>query len=535
MKTAAFVAWGLLVPAFAQKPQIWTIEGDVFLGDHRVAQATVWPRGTEQLRAVDTDDKGHYVLTGSAPGTYAVYATKEHSGASRTRSVNVLPGTKTNSIDLHLDNTIAISGKVFDSDGTPLAAISVTALAKTFRDGVVRFDPKGNTTTNKAGEYTIDDLPEGRFYVSASQTSTVQSLKPRKRTNPGHEREPVAATMLKALYPNAESIEEATPVRLATGEHRSGVDIVLSKTLTVCLYATVADVPEAGPHGSATFQVFQAMGEMFPSVASGQVPLGDEIEVCGVPSGSYRVIATSANQDPVTDMRTFKTTGFVRTEVILGKRDVDLKTLYPQPGIGVRGVVMMRANRDEDRPPIPPGISVALDQQGRPIYGGEDRIRRPGDDGQFLFDTVLPDDYRLRVSGLPSGYYVHDADQQGRDALRETVRPGRGDLHITLAPDGAIISGQTVDSDHQPVADAIVILANDEGRPLLTRQSDQNGQFQFISGIAPGKYRLLALVGLFEGEEQDAGVIGRNLSSAVKLDLASGAKQNLELIVRRMQ
>ena len=148
---------------------------------------------------------------------------------------------------------------------------------------------------------------------------------------------------------------------------------------------------------------------------------------------------------------------------------------------------------------------------------------------------MLVDDYYLHVSGLPGGAYVKQADQRGRDALRELVRPGNGDLHITIATDGAVISGQTVDADQKPVNDAIVILTSEDRRTVLTRQSDQNGQFGFASGVAPGKYQLMALAGLSEGEEYDPGTITNNLTGATELELSPGATKNLNLTVRRAQ
>lgn len=516
--------------------KMWTVEGDVSVGSEPSAEATIWPRGAESLSAVKTDDNGHYILKGTIPGNYALYATKEKSGTSQIRSVNVLAGSRTSGIDFRLDNSIAISGNVFDSEGAPLVGVNVTALVKSFRNGVLRFEQKGHTGTNNSGGYRIADLAKGQYYLLASRALASGAPKPRKRpppSAPDAERPFVVATMLNSFHVNSDSVDGATPVRVSTGEQRSGVDIILNKVNTFCVYATVAEVPGAGAHQSAAFQIYQMMGESFPTIASGKVILGEEIELCGIPPGFYKVVATTGNQDPVTDVQNYKTTGFTETEFVVSKREVDLKTLFPRPGIPIGGIVKLDGRRDDQ--PLPTGLSVILDQQARPIYAGEDRLRRPNDIGEFLFESVLVDDYRLRVTGLPNGHYIREATQNGRDALRESVSPGRGDIRIVIAPDGPTVGGQTVDAENQPVSDAIVILMSDDQKFAVTQQSDQKGQFQFSSGVAPGKYRLLALTGVFEGEEQSPDVVGANLRYAADLDLSPQTTKTINILVHRVR
>ncbi len=512
----------------------WTIEGRVLLGNQPVPEATVLPQWG--YAAVRSDQNGHYVLKGATPGNYIIYATKEHAGTSQTRSISVLPGSKTTSIDLTLDNSVAVSGKVLDSDGDALSGIGVVALVRTFRNGGLRFELKGHTATSDSGEFRIEDLAEGRYYLLATWASTARGLEPRPRTNPASVREPLVATVVNAFYPNADSFEGAVPLKLDTGEQRGGVNIVLNKVPTGCVFATVAqppEVPQGGQRGTVSFQICQAIGDSYPTMAVGRIPVNQPTEVCGLPQASYRVFAVTQNQDPVTDGKKLKVNNFVRADFILGKRDVDLGTLYPEAGLPINGVIAWEGDHDQNA--LPAGISVALDQQGRPVYPGEVRISHPQADGRFLFESVLVDDYHLLVSGLPEGTYVKQADQRGRDVLRELVHPGNGDVHIAIAPDGAIISGQTVDADQKAVNDVTVILASEDHQPVQARQSDQNGHFRFASGVAPGKYRLAALAGLSEGEAYDPAIITNNLTGAIELELSPGATKNLNLMVRSAQ
>jgi hypothetical protein len=134
------------------------------------------------------------------------------------------------------------------------------------------------------------------------------------------------------------------------------------------------------------------------------------------------------------------------------------------------------------------------------------------------------------------GQDLKEASEQGHDVLHDLVWPGRGEVRIVLGADGPSINGNTVDKDHQPVHDAIVILASKDGPPvLLSQQADQDGRFQFNSGFPPGDYKLAALIGLVEGEAQDPEFVKTNFSDATELTLASKGSQSVTLTVRKIR
>jgi len=108
---------------------------------------------------------------------------------------------------------------------------------------------------------------------------------------------------------------------------------------------------------------------------------------------------------------------------------------------------------------------------------------------------------------------------------RDPIRPG-DDLTITLLSDGPVINGNAVDKDNGPVHDATVILIpKDQGTgSVVSVRSDQNGRFQIQSGVAPGDYSIVALTGLFEGEEQNPEFLSDQATRATRLVL--GAKES---------
>jgi hypothetical protein len=152
-----------------------------------------------------------------------------------------------------------------------------------------------------------------------------------------------------------------------------------------------------------------------------------------------------------------------------------------------------------------------------------------------LFSNLCPDDYRLRLWDLPSGYYLKEATIGSHDVTHGPVRPGDGELRILLGTDGPALDGQVLDTHGKPVPDAIVVLVSKPGAgdpstvQITSTQSDQNGAYQFGSGISPGEYQLLALTDLPEERAEDPVLVSRFLPNATTVTLAASSRQQIRL------
>jgi hypothetical protein len=129
------------------------------------------------------------------------------------------------------------------------------------------------------------------------------------------------------------------------------------------------------------------------------------------------------------------------------------------------------------------------------------------ENGAFKIPNVLASgrEYWVFVYGLPPAYYVKSATAGSRDARREPVVPGEGELAISLAQDGATVKGIAIDDEQRPLADVDVALsaARLPAVPypgfVHTTRTDQNGAFEFRQ-VEPGDYKLVAISGLLEDE-----------------------------------
>ncbi|MBI5281487.1 MAG: carboxypeptidase regulatory-like domain-containing protein [Candidatus Solibacter usitatus] len=489
-----------------------------------VSTAGVRATGTSLVPGATTDSAGHYQIRGSLPGNYRLTVEKDGTGGARPRSVNVLPGSHHQHVDIELLPEAILSGKVLDAEKRPVANSAVGAWVKSSKNGHVAFLQRGFSSSDDTGSYRIAELGEGHYYLIA----LAEPLRPRKRqpaSENAAEAKPRIGPQRFSFYPNTTSWESSVSFGVGFGEQREGLDLVLGKTPTYCVFATVSPVAgQAASAQSANLVIYVPIGASFVQVAQGSIRQGEELEVCGLPPGAYSAVAKTF------DAATKKATAFAKVEFVIVKRDVDLGTLHPIPGATLSGSIAVKDSSRESS--LPSGIIVTLDLKSRPIAYGENRTGRVAESGHFSVEGAFVDDYGLIVSGLPDGYYVHQALQQGRDAWRGTVRPDGGDLQVVLGADGPVVSGQATDRKNQPVEDAIVALVPEGQEFGLVQQCDQRGQFRFSSGVRPGSYRIIALSGLLAGEEQNPDAIRAHLVHASTVDLAPRQQAVLAVTVR---
>lgn len=510
----------------AQRDREWIIEGEVTNSTGPVEGAEVTANGSERPVQVITDSKGHYILKGSVAGRYSISAYREAYGPPKAKSVRMLLGSHIDSIDFRLSRQSVITGRVMDNERNPVQGASVAAWVKVFRNGRLIFLNRGYADTNDLGAYRIPGLGEGRYYVGV----VPKFLQPRRHVpSSATARGRPWASVRLAFYPNAPSFEGASPITLRTDEEREGTDIILGKADSFCIIATVVPPPGvASPQ--AVLQLYARVGDAFATAASGEVKPGEESEICGVTPGEYCLLAT------LSDQRTKKTIGFFRTEVVVAKRDVELGKLSPEPGAALRGRLSVETQTPGDA--LPRSVAVELQRRGRPLLYGDNLRATLAPSGDLAWESVFSDDYGLVVDGLPKGCYVQTAVQRTRDVSRGPVRPDQGDLRISLSCDGGVVMGEIVDENKERVRDATVLLLPKDATGadmVLSQQSDQSGEFEFSSEIAPGEYRLAAFVGLFEGEDRDPDFIRTHFSGAKDVSVPSKGLKSVTIIAQTVR
>lgn len=509
----------------------WTLTGTVLDSSDATplidARVTVrGPKGT--ALAAGTDSSGRYTLSGNLPGTYRLSAVKKGYGSNAVlapyKTLSLVPGTVVHA-DLALDRGATIGGRVLNSNKEPIPGAFVVAKIRTFAEGRAVYQTVDSAQTNGRGEYQLTGLPPAAYFVGALQP-IAESLEETGQT--GAKRlMPRMGLVRQAYYPGVQGITAASSIRLHPAEERSPFDIVLGNTEVHCVSASVPELATGG-HGRMNLSIAELIDGFVQGVASADLSR-ERFEVCNLESGAYQlnlyVFAANERSSPLASMLT------VQFEV--GREDVDLGALQPQPAVVVQGQAHLSGPKQQDQ--VPGGIAVKLSPRRRSMAVGEQLgPEGVGSNGVFQLPPTLPGDYDLSVDGLPPGYYVQSVSQAGRDCAALGVNPAAGPISLDVATGGGALGGRTVDSENNPVPDAVVLLVPRHGAKTAIAASDQNGSFRLEGSLPPGDYRLLAFTGLRPGDAQDPDLIRRYLGSATDVAMGPGEAKSLTIQVRRV-
>lgn len=323
-------------------------------------------------------------------------------------------------------------------------------------------------------------------------------------------------------------LSDATPIEAHSGQERSALNVFVKKTPAHCVTFKMApgavSLEQGMEVGVKLDPSLGALGVLSWDFPRHALSFGEDYEICGLTAGQYR-LESSAEK---IEKNKLYVDGYASESVTVDKRDVNLGTITLQAAQDVRGMATVRdANSGST---IPSGAQVSLWLNGVRFWKGHYFEADIQPLGAFTIAGVWPDEYELRLMHVPSGYYLLAASQQGRNAAVGGLRPGGGDMQMVLASDGATLRGRALAENGEGSATATVFLIPKSGGAAMAARTDQNGGFEFETGIAPGEYQLTALVGLYEAERADPDVATHFRVSGK--DVTLGTRQSLTLDVK---
>jgi Carboxypeptidase regulatory-like domain len=527
------VAWQDHKQQKAATPE-WTIAGTISDSSDStpLTDATVVLHGPNYISlSTATDSSGHYSIVGTEPGSYQVSAKKKGYGSNAAlpvyKTLSLAPGLPAGHADLTLDPEALISGRVLNSNKEPLPAVNVTAMVRSFSAGRVVLQSVAFAQTNDRGEYSLTGLLPANYLVRA--VAPIENSLERPEGIDGSRKTVPQRTGLAraAYYPSVPSATAAAQIRLRAGEERTSVDIALATTEVHCV---IGSAPVAASHlgGRVAVSISELVEGRTQGVASGNLSRS-AFGLCGLERGAYQLnLYVFASNDGSSPLESMLTTPFE-----VGREDLDLGVLQPQPAAPMPGKAQLIGVKQGSE--IPVGVKVRLMPRNRPLSVGEKLASVAMDPrGDFQFPAVLPGDYDLMVSGLPTGYYIESISQLGRDCVSSGVSPAAGPIRIELSADGASVGGRTVDRENNVVSDAVVLLIPENRGQTAIAVSDQGGAFRLDGAFPAGDYRLLAFVGIRPDEAQDPDLLRRYLGSALDVALGPGGVKSLTVQVRRI-
>lgn len=420
-----------------------------------------------------TGRDGRFSLTGIEAGSY--FVTAERNGYHRVDvdvpvssdppMLSLKPGEEIKDILLRLEPDVVIAGRVVDTDGAPLERIKVEALGSAgwFSD-----------ETDDRGEFVIGSLSPGRYLLRASLS---QPQLPEVRKDGS-----VAVNYGVTYFPSTRTAGGAVSVRVQAGQE-SNFEIRMLPALILHISGDVSGETE----GRRPDVKLENWWDEYPRPIS--IDKKGAFTFARVPPGRYRLYAEDQNGKSAPVL------------IDLTNASIEGIHLALLPPVGLAGYIRdedwkrMRAQIKEDKNEDAP--EIRLEQFGFfiPQVSYKSTL---SDDGRFNIKDVAPGRYHVRMWGGPKNFYFKSLQIGEREFRDGTLEIGGGpvqqEMLIELGADGAEVSGTVRDVNDGVGGALVLLLAEDASFSAVAggAYASEDGSY-VIRGIAPGKYKLLAL------------------------------------------
>ena len=345
-------------------------------------------------------------------------------------------------------------------------------------------------------------------------------------------------------YPGTLDPDGAAPVNVGVSTETRGIDFNLRPSRAATISGRVAapfplgqNQPATGARGrGGRGDIVNNLAQIFQQVQTVQVNLNrvgsartgrealiglglgsapvsvdGSFEIKGVAPGPYNLTATG--RDPNGQEYTAK----IRVDV--GSADVGNVVVSLRPGVEVRGKIVLETAAPQQFKMSSLRVSLVAENGGpsgvlnlaavgiggrgaganvQARGGGQITTETVAEDGTFVLKNVGAQEYRVRVTGLPSGAYIQSGRMGSSDALNApfSVDNDQAVLQLQLGFSAGRVTGTVSDPRGSAAAGAQVVLVPDEARrgrndAYFTANSDAGGQFT-LNNVPPGSYKLFA-------------------------------------------
>ncbi|HEX3820293.1 MAG TPA: carboxypeptidase-like regulatory domain-containing protein [Candidatus Sulfotelmatobacter sp.] len=440
---------------------------------------------------------GSFRIENILPGRYHLFAERTgllDSGRQHSQQGRILTlaaGQEVKDLQIRLQASAVIRGRVTDEDGDPMRDAEVSVFRPTFVSGRRHWEQAGAERTNDLGEYRIANLAAGNVYVSVSPPPDFRSLieAAGAAANQPRAAEKPSTSYQTTFYPGTTDRSQAASIQLHSGDDYP-INFSLIPAPALSIHGSVVNLPQ---HTTATIML---QSRDFNVVMNGaEMHKDGSFVIRDVSPGSYTISAT-VDGAPVPMM--------ARQSLQMGSNNVDGLRLAPQPGAVVHGWLGFESNGARKASEISLALRSLDGDADDSIVTSTDaftNLAHVAANGSFEWKDVPPGNYYVQMlhdTDENAEWYIKSALAGGRDVNESgiSVNGGAVMLDLVASADGGNVSGVVLDNKSQPVANAIVAAVPDvrlrgHADHFKKTVSDQSGHFS-LRGIRPGNYTVFA-------------------------------------------
>jgi protocatechuate 3,4-dioxygenase beta subunit len=520
---------GTVIDAVSGQPlkgadvRLRSIPGASAPGTQSVSQSIPQPTST------NTDASGRFVFESLSPGRYFLSAS--HDGYVinkraytdlRGGSLSVAPGQHVNDILVRLLPNGTIAGHITNEAGKPLRGVTVEAMKSSYSHGKRDLHDVAQAPTNDAGEYRIQALVPGKYYIRAKPPASLKA-------KPGSDK-----AYVPLYYPTANDQSRSVALVLRAGEDLAGIDMNLAPVHTFQIRGRVINARTSLSSKEAEVTLLSDQGETIFSPGQNFSAGGKAtFEFQGVTPGSYVLVAQQPSnpQEPKTM--------WGRTSIEVKDTNIEHADVVVGPGVDVGGRIRVEDNKAADiSKDLSNMVGILESQEPSSLAGLTPDIDNASvkPDGSFIFREVPEGAYRISFFPVPAGFYLRSSG--AADVLENGVTVGRGHspaaMELVLSPGAGRIDGTAMSAEQSVPGASVVLVPEGKGRgqPIYYRQAvtDLLGRFA-MRNIIPGDYRLFAWEQIDRGAYFDPEFLGQYEDRGKALHVEEGGHISMKLEV----
>jgi protocatechuate 3,4-dioxygenase beta subunit len=459
-----------------------------------------------------TDASGKFAFRHLEPGSYTVAVEKDGwvtARESKTITTSITAGQTAPTVTLKMLKTAAISGRVVDADGDPLAGVTIQVAPEGVRKGGL---PSPWASTNDRGEYRAYNVAPGQYRICAVYAARAHRMDVQLQSA-------TPAAYPKVCFPGT---PQGSVYTVEAGTDLQGVDFQMAPARAVNVRGHV--IYQGSERPTFLFVALQpASGTAEGATPEAIVKDADgKFELRGVLPGRYRLRVDGA--------------------VLGGDAKLGASRIIDVAGTDLNGVEITVAppRKIEGRVIVPegrkaPSLMVILvpRDKGDNQPGGMAQVSSAG---TFVLTDVGSGDYDVTIgtTGPGDDLYVSGIRMGNSDALADGVRPDvPGDLEILLKGNGGTLNCRVNGDDDQPAAAEHVVLIPDPPRERQLAlmgecRTDANGTCA-IQGIAPGDYHVYAFPADMAIEWQDPNAMKAFEKNGKSVKVGEGERRDVQV------
>jgi len=534
-----------------------------------VRRAQVRISGTEiGTKTAFTDAQGRYEFKDLPAGRFTVSVSKSgfvtmQYGQNRPfepgHPIELVDAQVLEKADIALPRGSALSGRVLDEFGEPVADAQVSAMRMQYTGGRRRLVPMGRmSSTNDLGQFRLFGLPPGEYYVSASMRSFDSMVMDMLGGAGGPTGSNNNSGYASTYYPGTPNPGEAQRLSVAVGQEMSSVDIQMQPVKLAKIVGTAVG-SDGKPMSGALVMLMPSMKDamMFMPGGTSRTDKDGNFTLSGVAPGDYslQIQSMAALMNAATEAMSLMSGNdtapasatprppaereFATANVTVTGDDVSGLVVTAMHGAKATGHIVFEGGPKPDDVTKLRLIAVPTDNDNMPAAASIFGMSSVKEDGAFEIDSLVGG-RTFQVMNPPKGWYLKELTHDGTDITDAGYGFKPGDtvtgFEVVLTTTQQTVTGTVVNERGVPAKEyTVVVFPEDsqkwtatDSRRMGSGRADQQGQFK-VTGLPPDSYLAVAVEYVEQGAWRDPEWLARAAKTATKFTLEEGATKTLDL------